>query len=61
MARVKRLTPGGFAELKALGRRVRRGEPFGRPAWAAQMATALGLSSLLRPRSRLRKTTEVPR
>jgi putative transposase len=61
MARVKHLNPGGLAELQALRRCGRRGEPFGRPAWVAQMAAALGLTSLLRPRGRPRKTVEVQR
>jgi hypothetical protein len=46
------------AELEALRRCMRRGEPFGGRAWVAQMAAALGLSSLLRPRGRPRKAAE---
>jgi putative transposase len=44
------------AELDALRRSVRRGQPFGSPRWIKQTARRLGLDATLRPRGRPRKS-----
>ena len=43
-------------ELAALQTSVRRGAPFGSPAWRARIARRLGLEFTMRPRGRPRKT-----
>jgi len=45
----------GPAEVDALRRAVRRGQPFGSPDWRAETARRLGLESALRPIGRPRK------
>jgi putative transposase len=37
------------AEVEALRRAVKRGSPFGSPAWQKRMAMRLGLAHTLRP------------
>src|SRR5205085_2239026 len=43
------------AEVEALRRSVRRGQPFGDAGWTQRTARELGLASTLRPRGRPRK------
>ncbi len=47
--------PQTEAELEALRRSVRRGQPFGAEPWARAVAAQLGLESTLRARGRPRK------
>jgi len=47
--------PQTEAEVDAIRRCVRRGCPYGNPAWVGQAAEALGLQSTLQPRGRPRK------
>ena len=44
--------PDDEDELRALRNSVRRGSPFGEPAWQTRTAARLGLTSTLRPRGR---------
>lgn len=48
------------AELEAVRRSVRRGQPFGNERWIVRMAKQLGLESSLRPRGRPRIHPEGP-
>jgi putative transposase len=43
------------AELEALRRSVRRGQPFGGEAWTADLIARMGLEHTIRPRGRPRK------
>ena len=52
--------PHTEAELEALRRAVRRGCPFGSPAWQQQMAARQGLAHTLRPLGRPRKEQPAP-
>jgi putative transposase len=45
----------GQAELEALRKCVKRGQPFGDDAWVTRTAKQLDLESSLRPRGRPRK------
>jgi putative transposase len=47
--------PQNAAELDGIRLAVRRGRPFGSPAWITRTANRLGLESTLRPRGRPRK------
>jgi len=47
--------PQTEAEVEAIRRCVRRGSPYGSPAWAVRTAKQLGLESTLRRRGRPRK------
>jgi putative transposase len=49
-------TPLSRAEEEALGRSVRRGQPFGGSEWQALTAKRLGLESAFRPLGRPKKT-----
>jgi len=49
-------TAPGDEELESLRRSVRRGQPFGSPAWTKRTAGALGLESTLRPVGRPKRT-----
>ncbi len=49
--------PQSEAELDALRQAVRRGSPFGSPAWQKHMAARLGLAQTLRPPGRPKKAT----
>jgi putative transposase len=51
-------TPLSPSEDDALRLALRRGQPFGSPAWQSTTASRLGLSSTLRPRGRPRKEAE---
>ena len=44
--------PQTEAELEAIRRSVRRGQPYGGDTWVRGTATRLGLESTLRPRGR---------
>ena len=44
--------PQSPAELDAIRLAVRRGRPFGSPAWTTRTAQRLGLETTLRPRGR---------
>jgi putative transposase len=46
------------AEEEAIGRSIRRGQPFGRPDWQAEVIARLGLESTTRPIGRPKKPTE---
>ncbi len=46
------------AELEAVRRSVRRGQPYGAEEWSRQVAERLGLQSTFRPRGRPRKRRE---
>lgn len=48
-------TPQTEAELDAIRQCLRRGSPYGGPAWSEQTAQRLGLEPTLRPRGRPRK------
>jgi len=50
--------PQTDAELKQVRTSVQRGRPFGREAWAEQVAKKLGLESKFRPRGRPAKQEE---
>jgi putative transposase len=50
-------TPQTSSELEALRRSVRRGAPFGSPAWQAATAESHGLLSTLQPAGRPRAET----
>ena len=47
--------PQTEAEVEALRRSVKRGSPFGSPAWQKPMAIRLGLGHTLRPIGRPKK------
>ncbi|NLE59052.1 MAG: hypothetical protein GX616_11870 [Planctomycetes bacterium] len=47
--------PQSEAEVEAIRLAVRRGRPYGLPAWTARTADRLGLETTLRPRGRPRK------
>ena len=53
--------PQSDAELEAIRRSLRRGQPYGGDAWTTRIAEKLGLESTLRPRGRPRKQTLRPR
>jgi putative transposase len=46
-------------EEAAMSRSLKRGQPFGAPAWQALMASRLGLESAFRPRGRPRKDSKI--
>jgi len=48
--------PQTKAELEALHRALRRGQPFGSQAWCEQIVRRLGLESTIRPPGRPKKT-----
>jgi putative transposase len=50
--------PQSEAELAALRRSLQRNSPFGSDAWTTRTATALGLTSTLRPRGRPKQIEE---
>jgi putative transposase len=52
--------PHTEAELDRLRESLRRGRPFGEPAWMEQTARRLGLEATLRPRGRPRKAAKQP-
>jgi putative transposase len=54
--------PQSEAELEAIRRCLRRGQPYGSEAWTERTAHRLGLQSTLRPRGRPRldQTKKVP-
>ena len=49
-------SPKTEAELKALRRSVKRGQPFGDESWSERMIRRFGLESTQRPRGRPRKS-----
>jgi hypothetical protein len=50
--------PQSEAELTALRRSLQRNSAFGSDAWTTRTATALGLTSTLRPRGRPKQIEE---
>jgi len=48
-------SPQTEAELRSLRRSVKRGCPFGEPAWSDQIVRRLGLESTIRPQGRPKK------
>ena len=53
-------TPLTAAEEEALRRCIRRGQPFGTPAWVGQVVTPFAQQTTLRPRGRPQKDRPCP-